>query len=243
MKLDVKDLGTILGLWAHPDDETFMSGGLMALATQNGQTVICATATRGEAGIYDPIRWPAETIGAERALELANALRIIGVRHHHWLHYTDGACSSVPDDTAVTQIMQSIAAYQPDTIVTFPPDGVTGHEDHKAVSRWARLLAGKLPKPPRVLYAVNSINMYTNYLKEVDEKLNIYFNIDQPDLYQESECDVALTLPKDVLDKKCQALKAMPSQYAAWLEAYSFDYMCKAFAEEYYVIAGHEHPS
>jgi LmbE family N-acetylglucosaminyl deacetylase len=238
---DIRELGTILGLWAHPDDETFMSGGLMAQAIANGQQVMCVTATKGEAGVYDSIRWPAETIGAQRALELADALRIIGVQYHEWLHYTDGACRSVPDDTAVGQIVQAIGRYQPDTIITFPPDGLTGHEDHKTVSRWARLVAQKLPKPPRVLYAVNSVSMYENHLKEADEKLNIYFNLDKPDLYQDSECDLVAALSPDALLKKCRGFEAMPSQYAAWLELFSFDYLRRAFANEYYILAGNEH--
>ena len=33
---DVAELGTILGIWAHPDDEAYLSGGLMALARDNG---------------------------------------------------------------------------------------------------------------------------------------------------------------------------------------------------------------
>ena len=45
---DVAELGTILGIWAHPDDEAYLSGGLMALARDNGQRVVCVTATRGE---------------------------------------------------------------------------------------------------------------------------------------------------------------------------------------------------
>ena len=47
---DVRSLGTILGVWAHPDDEAYLSAALMALAVQNGQRVVCVTATRGELG-------------------------------------------------------------------------------------------------------------------------------------------------------------------------------------------------
>ena len=28
---DVAELGTIVGIWAHPDDEAYLSGGLMAI--------------------------------------------------------------------------------------------------------------------------------------------------------------------------------------------------------------------
>ena len=34
----VAELGTIMGVWAHPDDEAFLSAGLMRLALENGQT-------------------------------------------------------------------------------------------------------------------------------------------------------------------------------------------------------------
>jgi len=44
------DLGSILGVWGHPDDEAYLSAGLMALAVDAGRRVVCVTATRGEAG-------------------------------------------------------------------------------------------------------------------------------------------------------------------------------------------------
>ena len=33
---DVAELGTIVGIWAHPDDEAYLSGGLMAMARDEG---------------------------------------------------------------------------------------------------------------------------------------------------------------------------------------------------------------
>ncbi len=38
---DIKKLGTILSVWAHPDDETFTCGGILATAVKNGQQVVC----------------------------------------------------------------------------------------------------------------------------------------------------------------------------------------------------------
>lgn len=45
----VANLGTILGVWAHPDDETYLSAGLMASAVRSGCRVVCVTATRTRA--------------------------------------------------------------------------------------------------------------------------------------------------------------------------------------------------
>jgi LmbE family N-acetylglucosaminyl deacetylase len=44
------DLGSLLGIWAHPDDEAYLSAGLMIRATEAGHRVVCVTATKGEAG-------------------------------------------------------------------------------------------------------------------------------------------------------------------------------------------------
>ena len=52
------ELGTILGVWAHPDDETYLSAGLMAAAVDAGSRVVDVTATRGEGGSMDEEQWP-----------------------------------------------------------------------------------------------------------------------------------------------------------------------------------------
>ena len=39
------DLGVVLGIWAYPDDEVFLAGGLMAAARDAGQRIVCVTAT------------------------------------------------------------------------------------------------------------------------------------------------------------------------------------------------------
>lgn len=47
---DLSQLGTVMTVWAHPDDETYLSGALCAMLRDAGQRVVCVTATRGEAG-------------------------------------------------------------------------------------------------------------------------------------------------------------------------------------------------
>src|SRR6185503_18397034 len=98
---DVGALGTILGIWAHPDDEAYLSGGLMALARDAGSRVVCVTATRGERGTADPVAWPPDRLAAERTMEMARSMGILGVAEHHWLGYADGGCPAVPAADAV----------------------------------------------------------------------------------------------------------------------------------------------
>ena len=47
------ELGTVVALWAHPDDETYLSGGLLGALDDAGQRAVCITATRGEAADAD----------------------------------------------------------------------------------------------------------------------------------------------------------------------------------------------
>ena len=73
------DLGTLLGVWAHPDDEAYLCAGLMAAARDAGHRVVSVTATLGEHGTGDPERWPPERLAPLRAAELAAALDVLGV--------------------------------------------------------------------------------------------------------------------------------------------------------------------
>src|SRR5688572_11514484 len=104
----VAGLGTILGIWAHPDDEAYLSGGLMALARDAGSRVVCVTATRGELGTPDPVVWPPERLAAERTVEMARCLDVLGVSEHHWLGYRDGGCASAPADAAIARLCEVI---------------------------------------------------------------------------------------------------------------------------------------
>jgi LmbE family N-acetylglucosaminyl deacetylase len=92
---DIRSLGTILSIWAHPDDEAYLCGGIMAMAAEAGSHVVCVTATRGELGVTDPTRWPPEQLAAIREAELAESLRILGVTEHRWSDYLDGGCAVV----------------------------------------------------------------------------------------------------------------------------------------------------
>lgn len=234
---DIKKLGTILSVWAHPDDETFTAAGIMATAVKNGQNVICVTATKGEAGVQDPSRWPADTLGEVRTAELMDALSVLGVDNHHWLGYKDGQCKKIPTKEAVNKIIDLINKYQPDTILTFAKDGLTGHDDHCTVSKWVKLAVERLDKKPRVYHAVHTKEHFEKYLKKMDHKLNIYFNIEQPKTRPAGKCDILLKLNKELVDIKHEALRRMPSQTEKMLKSFDRPFIEEAIAEEAFLLA------
>jgi LmbE family N-acetylglucosaminyl deacetylase len=232
---EIKNLGTILGLWAHPDDETFMMGGLMSMVSAFGQSVSCITATRGEAGSQDEQKWPTSTLGEVRSKELEDALSILGKIEHHWLTYEDGLCHQISDSEAIKDLIPLVKKIRPDTIVTFPPDGITGHFDHQAVSRWSRMVARECDWPVRVLFAVDTQEQYDNFIKTADEQFNIYFNVDTPTLVPESSSDLAIHLSDEAVNRKVQSLHAMPSQTAAMFDDKGDEWFARVFCCETFV--------
>jgi len=215
---DIAALGTIMGVWAHPDDETFMTGGLMSMAVQHGQRVICVTATDGAGGVQDESRWPAAQLGEIRRNELAAALDVLGVTEHKVLDYEDGSCAPADQDQAVRQLTELIDKHQPDTIITFPPDGLTGHPDHRAVSVWATQAAAASHTNPTVYFATQTQELYDAFWQPIHEKFTVYFAAKAPVLVPQAECTVLLQLDAETMARKAAALKAMPSQYEAWFE-------------------------
>ena len=212
----VAQLGTILGIWAHPDDESFTVGGILSIAVAGGQKVVCVTATKGEAGTQDGS--VSDELGNTRAAELATALDTLGITEHSWLGYQDGNCAEVAEDDAVRQLVALIEQHKPDSIITFAPDGLTGHPDHQAVSRWAQTAVSQSDTQPNVYFAVHTQEVYDSFMKVVDDKFNVYFATENPVFTPESSCDIVVHLEPEVARRKMLALKAMPSQYGAWFE-------------------------
>src|SRR5688500_4682419 len=136
--IDVADLGTILGIWAHPDDDIYLSAGLMGAAVEAGQRVVDVTATRGEGGSMDEERWPPESMGDVRTNELLRSLDVLGVTEHHFLEGpVDVDMETGLDPAGAEQVRTLMKEIDPDTILTFGPEGMTGHVAHQDVSRWS----------------------------------------------------------------------------------------------------------
>lgn len=231
---DVKNLGTILFIGAHPDDETFTAGGLLAAAVANGQKVIIVTATKGEGGVQDESRWPANQLASIREAEMIEALKILGCNQHHWLDYTDGGCATDSGDRALQRIKEVIEENQPDTILTFGPDGLTGHPDHQTVCAWAsQANQGRVA----IYHAVEERELYERYMKPAGQQANWYYNIENPPMKLAADCAIALKLTPELRDLKLRALQAMPSQYEKFFTNTPPDLLEHLFTIECFVKA------
>ena len=222
---------TLLGVWAHPDDETFLSSGLLLAARERGDRVVLVTATRGEQGTDDPARWPADRLGAHRARELDAALAVLGVTEHRWLGYADGACPLVHERTAADRVAAIVDEVRPDTVVTFGPDGFTGHADHRAVAGWTRR-ARRLAAPGAALLEAVLPRGFTRRFARINRQFGVF--MDEPAV--EVEPDLHLRLRGERLDRKVAALLAQDSQTRRLVEGVGLATFRRWWAEEAFVV-------
>lgn len=219
---EVAALGAILGIWAHPDDEAYLSGGLMAMASDVGSRVVCVTATRGELGTSNPVLWPPDLLAIERAGELKRCLEILGVTEHRWLGYPDGGCAGIPTWDAVARLCDLIEQVGPDTVLTFGPDGITGHPDHQAVSAWATEAFDRTAtRGARLLYAAVSEPRAARW-EALNESLGVYRH-GYPVTTPTDLLAIDLRLDQDTAARKVRALAAQQTQTAGLIATMGVD--------------------
>ena len=225
-------LGTILAVFAHPDDETYLCGGLMARAVRAGDRVVCVTATRGELGSPDEERWPSgPELARVRTQEMESALAVLGVAEHHWLDYPDGGCADVDQDEAVRRVTELMKDVRPDTVLTFGPDGMTGHDDHKAACRWATAAFDEVAGDGAVLgYATNTPEWVARFKPRLDE-FNVYMGVEPP-AHTRDQCNVFLVLEGELLEIKLRAIRAMTSQVEPLVAGLGEDFFREGMVEE-----------
>jgi LmbE family N-acetylglucosaminyl deacetylase len=226
-------LGTILGVWAHPDDETWLSAVHMLRAVRAGDRVVCVTATRGELGSTDPERWPAgDQLATARTAELETALGVLGVKEHHWLDYADGGVPDVPSDEGVGRVLGFLRDVRPDTVLTFGPDGMTGHDDHVTVSRWVDEAVAQLDpqERPQVLWATNRQEWLDRWHPEL-EALGVYMGA-QPPVTPEAQMRSHIEHDDEERDLKYRALTSQVSQIEPLVQAFGPDRFREALSEE-----------
>ena len=227
----------MLGVWAHPDDETYLSAGLMADAVRRGQRVVCVTATRGEEGSWDEERWPTSEMGKVREAELTASLQMLGVTEHHWLDYYDGTCKDVPSAEGVGRVQSIIEEISPRSVFTFGPDGMTGHADHKALCAWTtEAFERSAPTGARLYYATQTPEWAEEFVPRLNQ-FNVFMEPGTPPVTPKDDLAIDFELPADVLDQKLKAIEAHVSQVEGMLNAFGHDYFRRANKAEFFRLA------
>jgi LmbE family N-acetylglucosaminyl deacetylase len=130
-----------LAVYAHPDDPEVSCGGTLAAWAKAGAEVHVVIGAKGEKGSSDP-DVDIDALAVQRADEVADAARALGLAGVHLLGHPDGELEAVTDLRA--EIVGLIRALRPTTVVCPDPtavlfgDGYVSHVDHRTIG-WATL--------------------------------------------------------------------------------------------------------
>jgi LmbE family N-acetylglucosaminyl deacetylase len=227
------ELGTILGVWAHPDDEAYLAAGLMARAVRNGSRVVCVTATRGEGGSLDEERWPSDKMGEVRTLELERCLAVLGVDEHVWLDLPDIDMDTGLPEAGYARVREIVAGVQPDTILTFGPDGMTDHAAHKDVSRWATQALREEGRPGSSVHYATVTPEWAEEFLPIWEPFNV-FRPGTPVVTPRERLSIDYRLPADINDLKVKAILEHESQVGAIFDAVGQDVWWREMSAEFF---------
>jgi N-acetylglucosamine malate deacetylase 2 len=135
---------SILAVVAHPDDESFGLGGVLAAFAAQGTRVSVLCLTRGEASTLHGVEGDLEEL---RAGELAAAAEALGLHHVHLTTHPDGRLPEVDLDVLAAHVVEDARQVRADGLVGFDLTGVTGHADHARATQAAVRAAETLDLP------------------------------------------------------------------------------------------------
>jgi len=171
-------MATVVFVHAHPDDEAIATAGTMAGLAEAGHRVVLLTATGGELGeVPDGLLAEGETLAERRAVELAEAARMLGVARVESLGYLDSGMEGEPTNRApgcfamadVEEAAAKLAAIlveeSAEAVVAYDEHGGYGHPDHVQVHR-VGVRAGQLAGTPRVFMATQDRDYFRSLLDD-----------------------------------------------------------------------------
>jgi len=136
-KKQAKNPPALLAIFAHPDDETFIAGGTLALCASRGWPVTLVSATKGEKGQSGRNGLSDEAYKRVRVAELRDATVLLGIHELFLFDWGDGEVGKRPAEEAISELLAIMRRTRPVVVVTFGPDGISGHPDHVAISQFA----------------------------------------------------------------------------------------------------------
>jgi len=161
---------TFLAVHAHPDDEASSSGGLYRLLADQGVRTVLVTCTNGECGDAldgakpDADHHDGDEVAKIRAVELDNAVKILGIDRLIRLGYRDSGMMgwpqnddpesfwSTPVDVAATRLAKILNEERPQVVMTYNEYGFYGHPDHIQANRITLAALALIDYAPTLYY-------------------------------------------------------------------------------------------
>lgn len=140
---------TVIGIFAHPDDEALGPAGTLAILAKTHPIYIICVTNGDAAGKTNAEK---EAIGEVRKDELRKSAKVIGVKEVFFLEYGDGELSNNLYHKLAAEIQKKLEDLRPEIILTFEHCGVSGHIDHVAVSMVSSYLFCHLSFIKKIMY-------------------------------------------------------------------------------------------
>jgi N-acetylglucosamine malate deacetylase 2 len=154
---------SVLAFFAHPDDETMLCGGTLALLAEQGAKIHVLIATRGEGGeMGEPPLSERSHLGQMRENELACAVKALGAESMTLMDYIDppigegDALFPFSDnlEELASQVIEAVRHWQADAVITHGPDGEYGHPAHIFAFQAVQLAINSLKGDAPLFYTV-----------------------------------------------------------------------------------------
>jgi LmbE family N-acetylglucosaminyl deacetylase len=191
---------SVLAVVAHPDDESFGLGAVLAQFARTCARVQVLCFTHGEASTLGP---SCEDLAARRAAELAAAGRELGLCGVKLLDEPDGHLAEVPFGRLVEAVERAVAEARADLIVVFDEGGVSGHSDHARATEAALAGTAKLPVLAWSIEAsvASQLNacLATSFLGRTKAELDIEVLVDRACQLRAVACHKSQSLDNPVL--------------------------------------------
>jgi N-acetyl-1-D-myo-inositol-2-amino-2-deoxy-alpha-D-glucopyranoside deacetylase len=140
---------SLVGVFAHPDDECLACGGIFAQCAARGARVslICATHGENRSGVRD------QHFFEQRPRELAEAARILGIADVIQYDYADGFLPWIDRPAFRSRLALDLELLNAEVVVTFGQDGLYWHPDHIALHQMTTRTIEELgPGAPALFY-------------------------------------------------------------------------------------------
>lgn len=188
-------------VFAHPDDEAFGPGGTIAtFAKERDVYLICVTKGNAKKELQDHVH---KDLAHVRRGELLASAAILGIKEVMFLDYDDGQlCNNIYHELA-GKLSEILLTYQPDTLMTFEPRGITGHIDHITVSMVTSYVFDKTAFVKTLLYFCEA--------EEIMRELRKEYFIHIPAGYVKDECSFVVDI-EEMWETKVEAMQAHKSQ-------------------------------
>ena len=206
----------LLAVCAHPDDESFGLGAVLAGFAGQGTRVRVLCFTHGEASTLGQVARP---LGQVRAEELRAAAEALGARGVELLSYPDGHLAEIALDELVKAVEDAVQGA--DLLLVFDEGGVSGHPDHcrateAALASAARRQVGVLgwALPARVAKRLNA-ELGTGFLGRTNAEIDFVLDVGRGRQWAAIRCHVTQSTGNPVLARRLELLEG--KEHLRWL--------------------------